>query len=428
MRTRPRRAVLALTTVLLAGGSLLAGCGSDSASPDSAAPTAAAPPEVPAEADAAASWLVGQTEDGVLHTTFEDPPGSGEWTTEPDYGLSLDVLFALQVSEEYAEQRSAVLDALEPQVDAYVGSGSTAYAGSLGKLVTALDSEGRDPGGYAEGDLVTRLESLVHTRDDQEQGRAKDAVDPADEFGGDYSNTIGQSWVVRALHGVHSDRTEEATAFLVRQQCADGFFRVPMESRDHRCDTGTEEESTPSVDATAFAVLALLEVQQAAGQAGQEPGDPAEPGDSTASTETAETAETGEAAVAATVDEALEGARTWLLAEQAQDGSFTDADSGTANANSTGVAGEALLALGEDEAAQDAARWLAGLQVATGESGDRPDDGEEPSGQVAGAVAFDPAALQAAQTRGITRATRYQWQRATAQAVEALTALDSAES
>ena len=121
----------------------------------------------------------------------------------------------------------------------------------------------------------------------------------------------------------------------------------------------------------------------------------------------------GDASVAG-VDVAgpLEQAGDWLLGEQAEDGSFVDADSGEANANSTGVAAEALQLLGEEAAAASAQAWLVDHQV-TPETGGK-------LGRHPGAVAFDDAALDAAQQKGITRAVRYQWQRATAQAVAGL--------
>jgi hypothetical protein len=231
----------------------------------------------------------------------------------------------------------------------------------------------------------------VNTEEGDERGRASDTWAPSNEFGADYSNTIGQSWVVRALSEAESEVADEAVTFLVQQQCAAGFFRVPMESSDHSCDGGTPQESAPSPDATAFAVLALLDTQDA-----------------------------GVDGVEADVEESLTAARDWLLSEQADDGSFSDADSGQPNANSTGVAAEALLAVGEGEAAASAAQWLADHQVTGDAAGGLARD--------AGAVAFDPAALEAAEKKGITRPVEYQWERATAQSVVALTALGTTAS
>jgi hypothetical protein len=391
---RLRRASLGLTSAALLAGTLLAGCGADTDDGDTAGEPSSAEPTVGAptpQSEAAAGWLAGRLEDGVMNTSYENPPGSGTWATMVDHGLTLDVYFALQGSADHADEREAVLDALEEQAGSYVGTGKDAYAGSLGKLVTALQVADRDPEQYAEGNLLDRLEGLVVTEDGDELGRASDTWAPSNEFGADYSNTIGQSWVVRALSGADSEAADEAVAFLLKQQCADGFYRVPMESSDHTCDGGTPEESAPSPDATAFAVLALLDVQEA-----------------------------GTEGVDTEVEASLDGAREWLLDAQADDGSFPDADSGEPNANSSGVAGEALLALGEEEAAAAAAEWLAEHQVGADAAGRL--------GRHEGAVAFDQSALDAAGSKGIARPVEYQWERATAQSVVALTALDSAAS
>ena len=52
-----------------------------------------------------------------------------------------------------------------------------------------------------------------------------------------------------------------------------------------------------------------------------------------------------------------------------------------------------------------------------------PADASGRLGRQAGAVAFDDAALTEARAGGIGRAVRFQWERATAQAVPALVAL-----
>lgn len=402
MRHHVRRGLLGVSALVLSG-SLLVGC-ADDAQDDAQDDSPAGTQDIgTAEADAAATWLAAQLEDGTVTASYEETPGSGEWTTYADHGLALDVLFALRDRDDHAEARTAVLDALEPQAGIYVGTGPAAYAGSTGKLLAALVSEDRDPGAFAGAALVERLEGLVHTGEGDELGWARDTWDPADETGADYSTAIGQAWVVRGLAAAGSDLADEATAFLLRQQCEEGFFRVTLASTDHSCDGGTAEESVPSADATGLAVLALLEARDAGVEDG---GTPAAQG----------------------LDAALESARAWLLETQAEDGSFTDADTGQANANSTGVAGEALLAFGEEEAAADAAAWLAARQV--GEDADVADDADDKAAELAeevGAVAFDDAAWDAATTDGITQGTRGQWQRATAQSVVALGALGAGD-
>jgi hypothetical protein len=279
--------------------------------------------------------------------------------------------------------REDILDAIEPQAGAYVGSGDYAYAGAHGKLLTAVQSAGLDPRTYSDADLLARLESLVRTEDGDQQGRASDTWAAGDSFGGDYSNTIGQSWVVRALTEADSDLAPLTIDFLLEQQCAKGYFRLYMESADFSCAGGTAEERKPSVDATAFAVQALL-VARRAGATG--------------------------------LRDDIRDAGSWLVAKQADNGSF--ADEGTPNANSTGVAAQALAELGRSAAAARSAAWLDRIRV-TGrldrQSAYAPED--------TGAVAFSVAALREGKDEGITRDVRYQWRRATAQAAVGLDSL-----
>lgn len=385
LRYAPHRAA-GLAAALLSTG-LLAGCGSDEPQEPSGPSGGDSAQAGSPEAEAAAGWLAARLQDGLVSSSYQDP--KGKWITTPDAGLSLDIALALQEVDGFEDERSRILAAVEEQVDTYVGSGKDQYAGPLGKLVTAVQAEGTDPAEYADGDLVTRLEGLVVTTG-PEEGRAKDTWSAGNEFGADYSNAIGQSYVVRGLAGAGSDLADEAAGFLLQQQCEDGFFRVPMDSEDFTCDGGTAKESTPSTDATAFAVLALAEAVDA-----------------------------GVDGLGSEADPALERARTWLLAQQDEDGAFADTEGGVPNVNSTGMAAEALAVLGEDDAAAAAARWVAERQVT-----DDAAEGTDLADHV-GAVAYDEAALESGADNGITRATRGQWVQATAQAVGALTELGS---
>ena len=105
---------------------------------------------------------------------------------------------------------------------------------------------------------------------------------------GDYANTLGQSYAVRALTEAKSQRAADAVAFLLAQQCTSGFFRQDF-TKDKAaaaqgCDGG-QTGSEPSVDATALAVVNLLE---------------------------------GDAKGPARVDEAI----AWLMTQQATNGTF----------------------------------------------------------------------------------------------------------
>jgi hypothetical protein len=357
MRTSLRRLGAVATTTALALGGLLA-------SPAQAAPNSYAAP--------AASWLTGQLTGGLVHNDQYD---------YDDMGLSLDVFFALQQLGTGATARSSILDAIAPRATEYVGDGSERYAGATGKLATAVELAGRNPAGFGGRDLVTRLETRIHSTADAQQGRAVDQ-----STYGDYSNTIGQAWAVRALVGVASTKRTSATAFLLKQQCAAGFFRVTLEpttaSSAFSCDAAGSDDKSPSIDATALAVQAL-DVARDAGATG--------------------------------LDDDIDDAADWLAAHQAADGSFVD--QGTANTNSTGLAASALALVGRTGAASNAAAWVASRQVSQAVADSTA------LGHERGAVAYDTAALTAGKQDGITTELRDQWRRATAQAAPALDSL-----
>ena len=361
-----RRAALGLTTtVALAAGTLVA-------------PAASAADRPTGRAEAAADWLADQLNGNeLIRSGYDD---NGTFVTYLDHGLTLDVHFALRDLGVKKERRQGILDALETRVGDYVGTGETRYAGALGKLLTAVQREKIDPATYARGNLVTQLERRVHTADDSEKGRAEDAGS------GDFSNTIGQSFAVRGLVMADSDLADETLRFLLQQQCDRGFFRVYVESADHTCDGGTRDESGPSVDATAFAVQALLLADRRDVDVRQR-----------------------------RIAKALAAAETWLLRKQRANGAFRE--DGTANSNSTGLAAAALADLGREGRADRAAEWLRERQVTRALARDGALGGER------GAVAFDGRAFEQAVEDGIERSVRYQWRRATAQAATGLDAL-----
>lgn len=349
-----RLGAVAVTTALALGGAL----GSPAAH---AAPNSYAAP--------AATWLTGQLTGGLVHDDQYD---------YDDMGLSLDVFFALQQLGTAATAQASVLDAVAPRVREYVGPGTESYAGATGKLATAVELAGRDAASFGGLDLVTRLQARVRSTADAQQGRAVDRSSY-----GDYSNTIGQAWAVRALVGAGSTKKGTALAFLLKQQCAAGFFRVTLEpttgSSAFTCDGAAADDRAPSIDATALAVQALVAARDS-GLGG--------------------------------LDDDVEDAADWLTAHQADDGSFVD--QGTANTNSTGLAASALAATGRTGAASNAAAWVAGRQVTSAVA-----DGSA-LGDERGAVAYDTAALTAGERDGIPAELRDQWRRATAQAAPAL--------
>jgi hypothetical protein len=362
-----RRATLALTTSAMLTVGL-------------AAPAAqAAPADITPQSAAAARWLASQLDEGLVVSEYKDFE-TDEWVAYTDYGLTLDFYYAFDGLGVKPAVRKAILDAIEPEVEDYIAPFGTTYAGAVGKLLTAVQIQGIDPASYGANDLLEQLEGLVHTADDSELGRAEDA--PSDDET-DTSNTVGQSFVVRALAGADSELADETVAFLLKQQCDKGFFRVYMESTDHTCEGGTTEESGPSVDATAAGLQALV-VARESGITG--------------------------------LGDDIRDAVAWLVAKQAKNGSFSDG--GVPNSNSTGLAAQALAELGKNRPAARAAAWIDKLRVTKrmiARTDFKPAD--------KGAVAFGKAALAEGKEKGITRDARYVWRRSAAQAAVGLNSL-----
>ncbi|MBS3942234.1 MAG: S-layer homology domain-containing protein [Actinobacteria bacterium] len=255
-------------------------------------------PDPSEAAAAAAGWLATQFADGErLETTFDGQ-------TYPDAGLTADAVFALAGAGVAGDRIEAATDWLETQVASYTGDGSTeTYAGATAKLILVAETTGRDATAFGDRDLVTQLAGL-----EDADGRFSDASQ-----WGDFSNALTQSLAIVALErATATGVSDAAVAFLADAACADGG--IPEQFATDAC--------TSSVDATGFAVQAFLAADDA---------------------------------------EAADAAVTWLLDQQAADGSFGGGGA-TANTNSTGLSAVALAAAGEVEAAAAASAWLAGAQ------------------------------------------------------------------
>ncbi len=359
-RTSLRRLVLlASSAALVTSGALVA-------------PAQAATPRATTSSD----WLVTQMNARDLVRT-EYSNGDGTYSGYTDYGLSLDFFLAFEQLDVRAGKRAAILDAIEPRSRKYTDAFGTTYAGALGKLLTAVHIAGIDPSTYSTGDLVQRLEDLVVTTG-AEEGRAKDNPDGPFES----SNTFGQSFVATALAGARSPLADEAVDFLLKQQCATGYYRESMDSTDFTCDGGTGAERKSSVDATATAAVALRALSLV-----------------------------GPAEQRALARDSFRDAIAWLVSRQADSGTFLAGR----NTNSTGLAASAFVAAGKTRKAAKAARWIENLRVNRRDirtSAYRARD--------LGAIAYDAVAFKRAADEGITRDTRYQWRRSTAQAAPAL--------
>lgn len=271
-------------------------------------------------ADAAAGWL-GRQLDGDSHLMTATFDGQ----TFPDYGLTADVVLALDAAKVGRRSARQATGALRRHVLDYTGGGvaTERYAGAYAKLLLVASAQQADPRAFGSGprkDLVSGLRALecgTPARRDcaaEDKGRFSD-----DTQYGDFSNTIGQSLALIGLErATRRGASRAALSYLLGQQCLNGgypeaFGVVPCK---------------PSVDATGFAVQALTTV-----------GGPA-------------------------ANTAARAAGRWLKLRQHGNGSFTGND--VRNANSTALAAQALTALGRHKAAAKARGYLRSLQVLCG--------------------------------------------------------------
>lgn len=266
-------------------------------SPAQAAGTSSTP------VDAAKTWLLGSLQSDLLPSSFG-----------ANYGGSADASLSLAKIGDTADAK-AVATAIASHIDDYItgdafGDANSTYAGAVAKAAVTLQTSGISTAdvGSSHVDLISKLEGQV-----QASGRIQDTSSY-----GDYENVLGQSYAVRALTTAGSSDASDVTEFLLSQQCSAGWFRQSFDNDGASTPTGTDKScaddatSTPSVDATATAVLALQ---------------PLAASNSTAAT-------------------AVAHAVSWLLSVQAADGSWTDGSSaGVANTNSTGLAGQAIAAV-----------------------------------------------------------------------------------
>jgi hypothetical protein len=249
--------------------------------------------------NSAAGWLARQLVDGERFEVVFDG------VAYPDQGLTIDAVLAFaaaKVADADATRATAWL--ARPEIlSGYIGDGTEAYAGATAKVAFAAQVRGKNPAAFGGVDLITRLRGLQAP-----SGRFSDR-----SAFGDYSNALTQSFALLALRRTGLGAPASGAAYLAASRCPDGGFPVQFE----------QPTCTSEVDATAFAVQALIAVGRYA--------------------------------------EAAPGVR-WLASKQAADGSFADL-AGVANANSTGLAAQALLAAGRPVAWLKARSFLLTLQV-----------------------------------------------------------------
>ncbi len=360
------------------GGALLAGGLTTGLT--ALAPAASAHEDLdPRPAANAADWLAAQLVDGALPSSF----GS------PDWGKTIDAGYAFLEVGDHAAEVTDIVDALAAAIDTdgdYIsgepfGDTGSTYAGSTAKAAAFADATGGDPASFGGEDLIARLEATI-----QASGRIEDitAYD-------DYANVIGQTWAARALTDAGSASADEAVAFLLKQQCGEGWFRQDFTrpddgddmtfsdpATDGRCRT---TNSTSNVDATALAVVLLQPL----------------------------------AAGSTAIDGAVDDAVAWLQSVQKANGSFALGGDIGVNSNSSSLAAWALRLAGDHEGAEAAASWVRRQQV-TGTACDGAATDE------LGAVAYSGSDLRTARTDGITAGAAATWTRTTAQAIPGLLA------
>ena len=337
------------------------------------APAHAAPTYDPAPVKAGAGWLAGQLTDGLVHNQQYD---------FDDVGLSIDVALGLDGAGKKPTVVKQITKAVAKNVASYTSFAPSVYAGATAKAAVLALSQDKDPRAFGGVDLVAQLESRVSAVAPI-TGRIEDAFDPADKFGGDFANVIGQTYAAQALSLAGSTKATSATAFLLLQQCDKGYFRqyftTDKTRADQSCQGAPRAERGASTDATALAVLALQDVKGARAK------------------------------------RAVKKAVAWLEDTQLTDGAFGDTGKASAagNTNSTGLAGWALGESGSVKAAGLAAAAVRAQQVVANPCARR-------LAKQVGAVAYDFDTLTDGQGTGITKKTGDQWRRASAQALPVL--------
>jgi len=327
----------------------------------------------PRPVSTAAGWIADHLQNGVIRDSYLDF-NTGDPVEYDDLGLTMDAAMSYVEVGGHASTVATIKAAMEPRITETYDSFGTTYTGSAAKAAVYTKLVGGDPTDVDGTDLVAVVEANT-AADAPIAGRIENVND---SFGD--TNTFGQAFAVRALAEAGSVKAADAEAFLLEQQCADGFFRLnptaDKAAEDQSCDGGIAgDTSAPDTDATAIAMI-QLEALDTKSQA---------------------------------VTDALADARDWLLSEQLADGSFGGGPTTSApNANSTGLAGLALAATGQSAAAEAAAIWVRSLQA------DEVGACVSQLSEETGAIGYDAATVKAGRAGGITPGTLDRWLRTTA--------------
>ncbi len=339
-----------------------------------AAPATAAPSYDGKPVAQGAGWLSSQLTKNLVHN---------DQYQFDDYGLSVDVALGLDAAGKKETLVRQITKAVAKNVAFYTSGGPLdTYAGATAKALVLAVERDKNPRSFGGTNLVSQLEGRVATAAPI-AGRIQDAYDPSSAFGGDFANVIGQAYAAAGLSAVKSPRAASVVSFLLQQQCGKGFFRLNFtkstSAADQSCGGAPKSQRAADTDATAIAVLALLDVKGAKAKA------------------------------------AVKRAVGWLGGKQLMNGSFGGGTSTeTPNTNSTGLAGWALGEVGSTKRAARAAAWVRTLQV----GGVNPCMGKLT--KATGAIAYDYDAFDAGEAKGIKKKTSDQWRRASAQALPVL--------
>lgn len=359
-----RTGALAASVVLLGAGLAVA------AAPAQAVGTDPRPVSV------GASWLADHLVNGVIKDNYIDSftdPNNPVPVEYDDLGLTMDTAMSLVAVGAHASTVATIKTAMDARITETYDSFGTIYTGSAAKAAVYDRLVGGDPKNVNGTDLVKVVEDNTSATAPT-VGKIQNVND---SFGD--SNTFGQAFAVRALAEAGSTKAADAEAFLLKQQCADGFFRLnpaAPAALDQTCQaTNGTDASAPDNDATSIALIQL------------------------------ESLATKSDAVKASI----QAGRQWLLDEQLPDGSFGGGPStSAANANSTGLAGIALAGTGDAAAAKAAAIWVRSLQA------DEVGTCTSKLSTQTGGIGYDAGTVAAGRANGITFATKDRWLRTTA--------------
>jgi len=324
-----------------------------------------------------ADWLAGHLVDGVIQDSYIDSftdPDHPVPVTYDDLGLTMDTAMSLVNVGGHADTVATIKTAMDQRITETYDSFGTTYTGSAAKAAVYDRLVGGDPTDVNGADLVGVIEDNTATAAPI-AGRIENVND---SFGD--TNTFGQAFAVRALADAGSDHAADAEAFLLEQQCDDGFFRLnptaDKTAEDQSCQGAVDTDaSKPDSDATSIAML-QLEALDTPSQA---------------------------------VTDALSAAKDWLLSVQHTNGSFGGGPStSAANANSTALAGQALAGVGQTAAARSAAIWVRSLQA------DEVGACTSKLSDETGAIGYDATTVADGRSDGITPGTLDRWLRTTA--------------